>query len=79
MITKIYEKRKDPDEHKLKKSSGPDMGSYDSPRAFDETQDFNRTVRIQPGSMNKKCFFEEAGERKKFVPAPGHYNQEKAY
>ena len=77
-FTKIYEKRKDPDENKIKKSSGPDMGTYDSPRAKDQ-QGFNRTVRIQPGSLNKKSFFEAAGERKKFVPAPGTYNQEAAY
>ena len=44
-FTKIYEKRKNPDENKIKKSSGPDMGTYDSPRARDQ-QDFNRTVRI---------------------------------
>ena len=37
LIAKIYEKRKNPDEHKLKKGSGPEPGTYDSPRAFEKT------------------------------------------
>lgn len=37
LFTKIYEKRKDPDQYKFKKSKGPDMGTYDSPRAYDTT------------------------------------------
>lgn len=39
LFAKIYDKRFDQDEHKLhlKKDKGPDIGTYDSPRAFNKT------------------------------------------
>lgn len=38
LIAKMYEKRKNPDEYKIKKvNNGPEPGTYDSPRAYDNT------------------------------------------
>lgn len=78
LIAKIYEKRKNPDEHKLKKVSGPEPGSYDSPRAFYKNQDFNRLThsKILSGSLSRKNFFDEKASRIKYVPPPGHYKQD---
>jgi len=77
LFTKIYDKRdKDVDKYKLKKSKEPDMGTYDSPRAYKTTQIHaaeRRGVRILPGE--KKTFLDEAPKTTKFVPPPGHYKK----
>jgi len=58
----------------LKKAKGPDMGTYDSPRAFNKTQVHGvqqKGVKILPGK--KKTFIEDVPKTTSFVPAPGHY------
>lgn len=80
LFAKIYDKRKDPNEHKLKKDGGPDMGTYNSPLAYDSTQGHSiqrRGIKIHAGT--KKTYLDEAPKTTKFVPSPGHYRHEQAY
>ena len=81
LFAKIYEKRQGAEEQKQKRSKEPDMNTYDSPRAYHNTQIHGvarRGVRIHPGT--KKTFLDESPKATKFVPPPGHYKgAEKAY
>jgi hypothetical protein len=65
--------KKDPNEHKIKKSKNPDMGSYQDIAAYQKTQlhKYERNHFMPKGP--KTNFLDAAVKTKKFVPAPGHY------
>lgn len=78
LFVKMYEKRYDPNEHKLKKTDDPDGGTYDPDKAFFGTQVHSidrRGCKIFPptNGPKRKTFIDDSPKPTKFVPGPGHY------
>jgi hypothetical protein len=73
LIAKMYEpkiKREDLAK-KPKKDSGPDMGSYDSTKAYDFVQTKGLSQKFAAGPVVK--FYDQALKVSKKVPGTGHY------
>ena len=57
---------------RIKKSSDPDVGSYNPGRSIDFTKKSSPTVGIKKG---KRTFFSDSAEKQhKHVPGPGQYS-----
>jgi hypothetical protein len=67
--------------NKIKKSNDPDVGTYDAPESFRNTQ--LNGIEKNSFKLNKgkgKTFTDMVVENAKFVPGVGHYKEtEKAY